>query len=209
MIAQQIQAREIVSVDDLKVLAGASGPCISVALSIPNPLEIRARLKNKLRTLQKELERQGRDGSALLEPIQNLAVTMETSRGWANTLVILRSPGLFQSYWLRADIKDSIDIGNRFQVRPLFEVAAIEQCFHLLVLSQKEVRLRHITPHRVEAIDMQGRTPLSFAEFLNTRQPDHRLENRSTNGPSVGAMKVAHFGSGTDREREDESLRHF
>src|SRR5215813_3939655 len=181
MIAQDIQTQEVVTFDDLKALAGSSGPCISVTQSIPNPLEIRARCKNMVRALQKEMTERHPEHAALLNPIQDLAVTLETNREWANTLMILRSPSVLQYYWLRTEWKDAIDVAPRFQVRPLFELVSCEQSFYLLVLSQKDVTLRHVTPHRVEEQDLHNRTPVSFVEFLNTRQPDHRLENRSTN----------------------------
>jgi Bacterial archaeo-eukaryotic release factor family 3 len=44
---------------------------------------------------------------------------------------------------------------------------------------------------------------------MNTRVPDHVLDNQSAGGPSVGKMKGVTFGINTDRERHDEYLRHF
>jgi hypothetical protein len=44
---------------------------------------------------------------------------------------------------------------------------------------------------------------------MNSRIPDHVLDNRSAGGPSVGKMKGVLFGTNTDRERHEEYLKHF
>jgi hypothetical protein len=46
-------------------------------------------------------------------------------------------------------------------------------------------------------------------DWLNARQPDHVLDNRSTGGPSIGSMKGVVFGTSTDREKRDRYLKHF
>jgi hypothetical protein len=209
MTALQLEVHDVVGGNELKQLAGAEAPCITIAEHISNPLELPARLKNMIRAVQKEIAPYGGDHDGLLNPIQDLAASLETGGGWANTLVILRSPDTFRHYWMRTGWKSTTEVGGRFQLRPFFELAATEQRFHLLVLNQKHVRLYHVTPHRMEETDLQGIAPTNLNEFLNTRQPDHTLANRSTSGPSMGAMKGAAFGMSTDRDREDESLRHF
>jgi hypothetical protein len=35
-----VTAHDIVTFDDVKLLAGASGPCITVVMQVPNPLEL-------------------------------------------------------------------------------------------------------------------------------------------------------------------------
>jgi Bacterial archaeo-eukaryotic release factor family 3 len=209
MIAEQLQTHDVVTHDDLKELAGARGPCISITQNIPNPLELNARLKNMMRTLRNDADVQVAGSAELLKPLEDLVTGLETDRGWAKTLLIFRSPDVFQYYWLRTEWKDTIKVGQRFQARPLFELAAGRQRFHLLVLTQKDVRLLTVTRHHAEELDLRRLTPINFTEFLNTRQPDHKLANRSTGGPSIGDMKGAPFGTSTDRERETESLRHF
>ncbi|HVW83580.1 MAG TPA: hypothetical protein VHB50_02830, partial [Bryobacteraceae bacterium] len=52
-------------------------------------------------------------------------------------------------------------------------------------------------------------TPVSLADAMQTRQPDHVLENRQGGIPSVGSMGGVISGSSTDREAKDEYLLHF
>jgi hypothetical protein len=44
---------------------------------------------------------------------------------------------------------------------------------------------------------------------METRQPDHVLDNSSAGGPSTGSMGRVMFGTGTDREGKDEYLHNF
>jgi len=125
MTAQQLASYDVVSARDLKQIAAAQGPCLTIAEHISNPLELPARLKNMIRALQKELGSRGVDDAELLNPIQSLAASLEAGGGWANTLVILRSPDTFRQYWLRTGWKDALAVGDRFQVRPFFELATM------------------------------------------------------------------------------------
>jgi hypothetical protein len=44
---------------------------------------------------------------------------------------------------------------------------------------------------------------------MNSRIPDHVLDNWSAGGPSVGKMKRVVFGTNSDRERHQGYLIHF
>ena len=204
MTAQDIAAHDVISFDDLKRLAGAKGPCLTMVVPLPNPLEIEARLKNAIRAARKAVA-----DDAFPEPIRNLADTVETDRNWASALIVLRSPDVFRYYWLRGQWKETASVADRFQAWPLFAVMAREQRFHLLALSQKHIRLFHCTQHKAEEARLRGLVPENFQVWLNTRQPDHDLQNRQSGISSTGSMKGVVFGTSTDREREEESLRHF
>jgi len=188
MTAQDIAAHDVVSFDDLKLLAGAKPPCLTMLVPLPNPLEIETRLNNALRDARKVLAGRGVDDD-FLEPIRSLAGAVETERNWANALIALRSPDVFRYYWLRGQWKETVSVADRFQARPVFAVMARQQRFHLLALSQKHVRLFHCTQHKAEEIRLRGLAPENFQEWLNTRQPDHDLQNRLSGVPSAGSMK--------------------
>ena len=48
----------------------------------------------------------------------------------------------------------------------------------------------------------------NLADFMQTRKPDHVLDNRASGGPSIGAGAVM-FGTSSDREDKDEHMLHF
>ncbi len=194
---------DVVSFADLKTLAAAEGPCVTLAASIPTPDELSARLKNGLRALEGQI-----DDRSLLRPIEELSVDVNTDPIWGNTLLLYRSPDLFLHYWIRSPHPDMAVVAERFQVRPLLSLFTAEQRFYMLAVSRGNVRLFECTPHTFVQIDLKD-CPRNLEEWQHNRQPDHTLENRSTVGPSLGALKGVLFGSGKDREREADSFRHF
>jgi Bacterial archaeo-eukaryotic release factor family 3 len=212
MTPQKIATPEVVTIDDLKELASANGPCITLAVDIPDPLQIRTRMKNSIRGLEKRLHYAGVDTSTagtLMEPIQALAASIEDQRQWGSDLVLFRSPEIFRYYMVPELTREFVEVGPRFQIRPLLSIIALEQRFYLLALSQKHVRLLRATHHSVEEVPLHGRAPENLEAWMHARTPDHVLDNRSTGGPSTGSMKGVMFGTSTDLERRNEYLAHF
>ena len=210
MTAPHPETHEVVAPGDLKVLAAVDGPCLTAVVPLTDP-HIEIHVKNAIRGLQKKLAEQATDRktvSSLLEPVFDLALTAKTEGIWAHALILFRSPGLFQYYLLHGQFKEAQTVDNRFHVRPLLRTLAHETRFHLLGLSQRHVRLLHCTQHRAQPAPTRA-FPTNLHAWLNNRQPDHVLANRSSAGPSVGAMKGVVSSTSTDREREDEYLRHF
>jgi hypothetical protein len=123
-------------------------------------------------------------------------------------LILFRSPDLFRYYWLNGKFKDVQAVDDRFQILPLLRTMAHAAHFHLLALSQHDVRLFRGTQHRLETVPANG-LPKNLEVWLHNRQPDHVRENWSTAGPSVGAMRGVVSGSSAEREREGENLYHF
>jgi hypothetical protein len=212
MIPQHADYHEVVTFGDLQPLTVANGPCLSAVLSLNNPAEIDARLKNAIRGLRKKLEELAIDRRTcddLLAPIQDLAAEVHAARVWAHALALFRSPSLFRYYLLHGPFEDTQAVGTRFQVRPLLQTLAHETRFHILALSRHHVRLLFCTQHRAELVETGTNIPENLDVWLNNRQPDHVLANRSTAGWSAGRMKGVLSGSSTDRERADQYLSHF
>jgi len=212
MIGQEVSSHEIVRFADLKTMASANGTCITVVEPLQNPLELETRLNNMIRALEKKLKDRGMDAKVISEltgPIHDVAAMEETAGIWAHSLILLRSSELFQYYFLHGQFKDVLAVEGRFQIRPLLATVVREQRFHVLGLSRRHVRLWHCTHHRVEEATYRGILPQDMETWLNNRQPDHLLDNRSLAGPSVGSMKGVPFGTSTDKDRDEEYLTHF
>jgi hypothetical protein len=205
MAAPSVAFEDTVSATVLKSLAGATGPCITIAMPLPDPIELRTRLKNAVHGLEK---RSG-EIAGLLEPIRAAAAAIDSEGVWAKAMMVLRSPDFFHGYWLRGLQREVVDAGERFYLRPLFAAMAREQSFYLLALSQGHVRLFSSTMFHADEIQLPGAVPRNIRDWMNARQPDHVMDNRSAGGPSVGSMKGVMFGTSTDREKHDEYVRHF
>jgi hypothetical protein len=212
MAVEEITAHDAVTLDDLKELAGAAGPCITMMTDVPTPFELGARMKNAVRRLEKRLVERGAPSAvidSLMEPVRNLARTTESAGTWSTALILFRSPGVFRYFVLHRPVPELESVEERFQIRPLLPALAREQRFHLLCLSRRHIRLLDGTERRLEEVSTGGVIPQDIHVWLNERQPDHTLDNRSAAGPSVGSMKGVSFGTSTDREREDQNLAHF
>jgi hypothetical protein len=212
MTGEEVRKHDIVTFSDLKVLAGASGPCITIVAHIPTPFEFSTRMRNAIRAVENKLQGKRIESSrieSLLSPIHDLAGSVEREGVWSNAVILFRSPEVFLYFLLYRRAPEVESVEDRFQVGPLLSVVTREQRFHILALSRKHIRLFHSTKHRAEEISIEGRMPQNMEVWLSTRQPDHVLDNRAAGGPSVGSMKGVTFGTGTDREREDEYLAHF
>ena len=212
MIALQPALQEIVTSSDLEALAVAAGTCISAVEPLTQPGQTEIHLKNVIRALHKQLSDRGNNARQIddmARPIHDLILAPKTSAIWAHALVVMRSADLFRCYLLNGNFKPSLQIEERFQVRPLLGTLAREQRFHLLALSKHRVRLFNCTHHRIEEVPSGGRFPENMDTWLNHRQPDHLLENRSSAGPSVGSMKGAPFGTSSDKDRDRKYLADF
>jgi hypothetical protein len=212
MAVREDAMRDVVTLADVKALAGAVGPCITLLIPIPNPAELAARLNSSVRSVRKQLAKRHTDSetaAGLLAPIEQLAAKLETAHTWANSLIAFRSTGAFRYYWMRERLKDGAEVGERFEIRPLLAALAREQRFHSLAIGRHHVRLFRSTPHSTEEIRLEGMAPQNLQEFLHTRQPDHLAEKRMSAGPSVGSMQGVLFGTGSESEKEQDRFRHF
>lgn len=203
--------QETVSFSELKKLARAPAPCVTIALPLPNPLEIHSRLNHAVHDVERRLSATERDRATaeLLDPIRAAAAAIEAKGSWAKAMLALRSSGLFQVYWLRNWGVEIVDVRDRFQLRPLFAAMAREQQFYLLGLSERHLWLFQCTMFRAEEVRLPPKVPRNLREWVNQRQPDHVLDNRAVAGPSTGSMKGVLFGTSRDREKHDEYLGHF
>lgn len=198
--------------EDLRALASAKGPCITALLAIPDPLQLKVRLNNVLRPLERRMKDLHVESSAandLLTPIRSVTAALERDGDWSIGFAMYRSPGQFRYFLLRDPPTDFVAVAERFYVRPLLALTSRDQIFYVLALSQKHVRLFRCTYQSEQDLQLRRLAPDNLHVWMNSRIPDHVLDNRAAAGPSVGSMKGVPFGTNTDRERKNEYLTHF
>lgn len=197
---------------DLKIQAAAVQPCLTILLSLPEPLETRTRLKNAIRRAQSELKQRGlhaEEIGALMTPVEALARRIEGEGRWGNGLVVLRSPTVFRHFWVHKIPEEMVAVSDQFPVRRLLSWFNTTRLFYVLALNQKHVELLRCTGDGWEPVKLADAVPSNLKDWLNTRQPDHVLDNHSFGGASAGSMKGVVFGTSTDREKRDQFLLHF
>jgi len=212
MTPQDAETHEVITFSDVRPLVAADGPCITAMVPLNNPAELEVRVKNAVRGIQKKLVESATgpdEVASLVAPIENLTEGVRTTRVWARTLILFRSPSLFRYYFLHSGYREMQAVANRFQLRPLLQTLAHEMRCYLLALSRHNVRLMLCSEHRAEPVDADAKIPQNLEDWMNNRQPDRRLASLSAAGSSTGGMKGITSGMSTDRERTDEYLTHF
>jgi hypothetical protein len=146
------------------------------------------------------------DRAALLAPLQKWTPPHTPESG---SIVILRSPELFVTFSTPRQLPAVAAAGDRFHIRRILPVISFDREFYLLALGKNRTRLLNCTATTSGEMAFGAGTPVSLSEFMQTRQPDHTLENRSSGGPATGSMKGVVFGTSSDADDEDEYLLHF
>ena len=192
---------EQIEVDSLKEMISTPGPCITVALTGDESGDIATELKEAIRAIRRQLLAREVEPKELLSPFGSVAADL---RG---PVIILRSPSVMLVHrvaWVRPVVK----VDDRFDVRTVLTLRAAQKSFYLLALSQNRTRLMKCTEDSSQEIAFPAGFPTSLAEAMQTRKPDHVLDNRASGGPSIGAGAVM-FGTSSDRDDKDEYLLHF
>jgi len=162
MSVHSFPEQDVVTLADLRALTAASGPCLTLVMPIPQPLELAARLKNGIRAMEKqlgEMRMAEAEAQELLAPVRQLAIAAEAGHRWAHALAALRAPGVFRHFWLRERLPETAAAGERFEIRSLLAALARDQRFHVLALSRSRVRLFGMTPHGVEERPLETVAP--------------------------------------------------
>src|SRR6185295_9097732 len=105
--------------------------------------------------------------------------------------------------------REQATVGSCFHLLPHLAAAHAPHDFFILGLSQNHLRwFRYVSGHCSE-LPLPTGVPASLQAAGAFDTPEHTLENRSSGGPSVGAMRVERFGVSGDHDSEAEYLCHF
>ena len=134
----------------------------------------------------------------MLDPARALLDDPELWERRALGIAIFASPGWLARYRLPIELAESVVVGPRFHLKPLFALLASDGRFYLLALAQKAPRLHRGSRHALEPLELPN-MPESLASALDleVRQPQLRFERRAPHhrgsrpdgfhGRSVGA----------------------
>jgi hypothetical protein len=191
--------------DSIRALAESPGPCITIALPGNNSGDTNIVLKDAIAKVRSELDQRGLDRD-LLAPIEEAADDLRKSRQRGG-IVIFRSSSLMQLHNVEPP-QATVHVGDHFDLRSILSVAGTQRNFYVLALSQNRTRILQCNQESCEELPFPDGFPSSLAEHMQTRQPDHNLNNRHTGGPSMGSGSVM-FGTSSDADDKDEYMVHF
>jgi hypothetical protein len=207
--------------DDLRTLVEAQTVgCICVSIYMPtyragrtdvqqNPV----RLKKLLREAQERLRRIGLRRTEADAYLQSAERLLDDSFFWVNMsdgLVIFLSKDYFHYYRLPIQLPELVVVANRFHVKPLLPMFAVDGRFYAMAISQKVVRLLQCTRFGFNELDIAGKIPRSLAEALRFEDIDREAQYHLHFGRGVaglgGQMLSAH---GAEVEETKENLQRF
>lgn len=127
-------------------------------------------------------------------------------------LVLFAAPDLFRHYRLPLDFEESLSVGDQFYITPLFPLFQNAGQFHILALSQGEVRLLEGTKYGVEEVELE-RLPRSLAEALKWDDPERQLQghtaSRGRQGGERGRPDMTFHGHGVGTDDEKTNILRF
>ncbi len=210
---KQLQALSAISHEDVKALAGDTGPCVTLWFRTQagenTASQDMSRLRDTVRQAEGKLKEIGLDKDSieeLLEPVRDLRGD-EWPRAHGS-LVILRSPDVMRHFAIPVELEDGAEVGENFHLLPILgSLEGKRREFYLLALSQKHVRLLHCTDSSSEEVELPDAMPRSLETWLNTHAPDGASDRADVQDPESGP--AGSFNSQQDRDKKDQHLNNF
>jgi len=200
------------SKDELKTLmAKQNGMCISIFMPTYRVgVEVQQnqiRLRNLLRIAEEKLLAGGsrpQEVKTLLEPLQGLVGNVVFWKHQGDGLAVFLSSSIFRYYRIPADFDELILVNDHFHVEPLLPALGVDDRFHILTLSQNEIRLFEGTIQSISEIEMEN-VPKSLAEALQYDELEKQV--RFHRGASRGAVRSSMLsGGGAELDDSKENI---
>jgi hypothetical protein len=204
--------------EDLNMLAAIEAPnCVSFYLpthsSGGDVAQDSIRLKNLIAIAKDQLEQLGlrrSDTATLLEPVESL---LDDEDFWAHAtagLAIFATSVGVRRFRLAGPVAQAVAVADHLWVAPMIPFVTTGAVFHLLALSQNQVRLLRATRHQVTELDLHA-IPASMADAL--RFDDHESQLQSHGAGRVGSGEVSamlhgHGGAGAFDEVDQRRFLH-
>lgn len=164
----------LLSIDELRILVEQSQHP-SVSLYMPtekagaetrqNPIRFKNLIRQAEALLQSDEQMRDTDATALLQS----AVELDSDDFWQQQdegLAIFVTNGFMHYYRLPLAFEELVVVGDRFHLKPLMPLLTNDGEFHLLALSQKQIRLFRGSHYGISEIELEEDLPTSVEAAL-------------------------------------------
>ncbi len=168
------------------------------------------RFKNLMRQAQERLLAKGMSSGQVQDVLKDPQRLLQNQRFWryqSDGLVVFFSEDLFQFFRLPIEFAELVVVSDRFHVKPLLPLLTSDGTFHILAISQNQLRLLEGTRHTVDEIDLEN-VPQNLSDTFPDGFPEKQLQFH-TGTPSGSGSRAAVF-HGHDIGNEIKSrVRHW
>ena len=164
------------------------------------------RFKNLLREVEKSLTAKGLRSPEIQELLKESRQLLQGRGFWqrqSDGLAVFFSADTLHFFRLPMVFKKLVVVSHRFHVKPLLPMLASDGLFHILALSQNQIRLLEGTRHTVDEIELEA-----IAQSLSEAFPEVSTEKQlqfHTGTPSGTGNRAAMF-HGHDVSNEDKDM---
>lgn len=191
--------KDIPSRQDIEALASARTP-YSVSMYTPSgPLpadaeQARITLKNLARDAATQLAASGAPASVtdhLNSVLEGLSGDLPFWKQQAQSLAIFVTPDSVQTYRLPNRFTATVDVSDRFYIKPLMRTMTFPQSAFVLALAQNSVRLVHVTADQPAKVLEVADLPESAEAFFGDEPPERGTFNRAEYDEQVRVQQFA------------------
>jgi Bacterial archaeo-eukaryotic release factor family 3 len=157
------------SPQELRGLASAAPPCISIVLVEPEARDARIAFKDALAQIRSKLaaSESKHDIASLLDPLKSAASNMIDSSESPATFIFLRSPDVCELFRTTYLVGPPLAVvGEYFELRPLLAVASKHLEFYILALELNDTRIFKCTDESCEAARFPKNAGTEAAGFV-------------------------------------------
>ncbi len=205
----------------LELATRAVWPAVSI-LTPTDPVGVhtdadRIRLRNLVRDAHDLLVGdgvRGPDADALLAPAIELTDSGQLTVGGPSGLALFASPGSTRVLWVDRFLPETVMVGDRFYLRPLYGALADETRAWALAIDSNRSRLFHLDRASIDEVALPAGTPLSMADDTryDVREESlqyHTVPGATPQGVSPGSNAAMYHGHGGSKDVDKMQRERF
>lgn len=206
---EQLGYFDDITADDLKAMAAATGPKVTIFLPTAppqhQPQDTATRVKSLVNDARRKLVNAGvpeSDAKDMMASFDAIATDAPFLRQQGESLAMFAAKGLNLVYRLGVPVTEYTSVAEHFVLRPIAEALTKSHAYYILAVSRKKVRVLDATKDSVVQLDLQDIVPESFEDVVDTDDRQTQLQNRSLGG--AGTAFHGHGGAADNQAIEIE-----
>jgi hypothetical protein len=197
-----------------ELLAFDKAPCLSLYMpthrSHPDNLQDVTRYKSLVKQLEASLSLKysTREQRELLEPFEALSKDSEFWNHTSDGLAVFSAPDYWETVYLQVPVKELAMVADSFHTKPLRKYLQSGDQYHVLCLSQHDIKLYEGNRHSLTEIILPEHVPATITAALGEELTEKHTTVASYGGTG-GESSSMHHGHGGKKEELDSDAERF